>query len=468
MSVVLGGVCPHPPIMVLEVGQGHEQEVRETRAAMLELAKRVNASRAEVLVMITPHGPVFRDGIGIYVLDSLKGDLSRFGAPGVTLEVKVDLPLASEIKTRALDFNVPVVAIDEEAGRRYDIEPGLDHGVIVPLYFLRQAGVDLPMVLATVGMLPPRRLYAFGAAVAQAAHRLDVKVAVLASGDLSHRLSPGAPAGYDKKGREFDELMINLLTKADARGIIDIDRELVNRAGECGLGPITMMLGVLDGYAVHSKVLSYEGPFGVGYLVAVLEPKEPDPGRNLLDELISGQRHKTKSRQTGEGYLVKLARATLQKHLRGEKGAYVPDDVPAEFGSGQAGVFVSLKKDGQLRGCIGSIYPHEANIIQEVITSAINAGTRDPRFYPVRPEELDDLNISVDVLTEPEEVNGPEALDPRKYGVIISSGSRSGVLLPNLEGINTVEDQLAVVRQKAGIDSDEPIVMYRFEVIRHT
>lgn len=468
MSVVLGGVCPHPPIMVQEVGQGHEQEVWETRAAMLELARRVKASGTEVLVMITPHGPVFRDGIGIHAFDSLKGNLSRFGAPDVNLEVNIDLPLAREIKTRALDLNVPVVAVDEVASQRYDIEVGLDHGVIVPLYFLRQAGVNLPMVLTTMGMLPPQLLYSFGAAVAEAARRLGIKVAVLASGDLSHRLSPGAPAGYDKRGREFDELMVKLLTRADARGLIDIDRELVNRAGECGLGPITMMMGALDGYALQSEVLSYEGPFGVGYLVAVLEPKSPDPSRNLLDELISGYRHKTKSRQTGEGYLVKLARITLEKHLRGEKDTYVPDDVPAEFVNHQAGVFVSLKKDGQLRGCIGSIYPHETNIIQEVITSAINAGTRDPRFYPVRSEELDDLSISVDVLTEPEEVNGPEALDPQKYGVIIRSGNRSGVLLPNLEGIDTVEEQLAVVRQKAGIGLSEPVQMYRFEVARHT
>lgn len=468
MSVVLGGVCPHPPIMVQEVGQGHEQEVRETRVAMLELARRVNASGAEVLVMITPHGPVFRDGIGIHILDSLKGSLSRFGAPEVTMEVKIDLSLAREIKTRALDLNVPVVAVDEAVGQRYDIDPDLDHGVIVPLYFLRQAGVDMPMVLATMGMLPPQRLYAFGAAVAEAARRLDVKVAVLASGDLSHRLSPGAPAGYDKKGREFDELMVKLLARVDAREIIDMDRELVNRAGECGLGPITMMLGALDGYTVRSEVLSYEGPFGVGYLVALLEPGAPDPGRNLLDELVSGHRRKTERQQAGESYLVNLARTTLGKHLRGEKGTNVPDDVPAEFASRQAGVFVSLKKDDQLRGCIGSIYPHEASIIQEVITSAINAGTRDPRFYPVRLEELDDLSISVDVLTEPEKVSGPEALDPQKYGVIISSGNRSGVLLPNLEGINTVEEQLAVVYQKAGIGSGEPVEMYRFEVVRYT
>lgn len=467
MSVVFGGVCPHPPIMVPEVGQGREQEISATRAAMLELAQRVKDSGAGALVMITPHGPVFRDGIGMPVSASLRGSLSRFGAPGVVCEAKIEKTLAKEIKVRALDFNVPVVEVDEQAGRRYDLDLSLDHGVLVPLYFLRQAGVDLPLVVAAMGMLPYQLLYAFGAAVAGAARKLNLKVAVLASGDLSHRLTPDAPAGYDEKGRVFDAALVQMLKGPDVAGIMDIDRNLVNHAGECGLRPIIMMLGALDGYAVQADVLSYEGPFGVGYMVAALKPLEPDPAKNLLDGIVGGHRLKKERQRARESYLVRLARESLEKHLRGEKNPGPPAGAPPELSGRRAGVFVSLKKAGQLRGCIGTILPRQESVLQEVITSAISAGTRDPRFYPVRPEELDELDISVDVLGEPEEVAGPAELDPHRYGVIVQSGSRSGVLLPNLEGIDTVEEQLAVVRQKAGLGPEEPVQLYRFEVVRY-
>lgn len=467
MSIVFGGVCPHPPIMVPEVGQGREQDISATREAMLQLAQRIKESGAEALVMITPHGPVFRDGIGMHISASLKGSLSRFGAPGVVFEVIVEKSLAREIKIRALDLNVPVVEVDEQASRRYDLDLSLDHGITVPLYFLRQGGVDLPVVVVAMGMLPPQRLYAFGAAVTEASRRLSLRVAVLASGDLSHRLTPDAPAGFDEKGQVFDAALVKMMQGVDVPSIIGFDQDLVNRAGECGLRPIIMMLGSLDGFAVRAEVLSYEGPFGVGYMVAALEPTGPDTARNLLDDLVAGHRLKKERQRAGESYLVQLARASLEKHLQGEKNPIPPSEVPPEFSGRRAGVFVSLKKDGQLRGCIGSIIPQQENVIQEVITSAINAGSRDPRFYPVQFEELAELAITVDVLAEPEEVAGPEELDPHRYGVIVQSGNRSGVLLPNLEGVDTVEEQLAVVRQKAGLGPEEPVQLYRFEVVRH-
>jgi AmmeMemoRadiSam system protein A len=247
------------------------------------------------------------------------------------------------------------------------------------------------------------------------------RVALIASGDLSHRLLPSAPAGYDPMGKVFDEKLVAALARLDAEEILKLDQELIERAGECGLRSIVILLGALDGLLVEAEVLSYEGPFGVGYLVA--------------------------SFSVGKG--------------EGVGGRGTPEM------KGKAGVFVSLKKHGELRGCIGTFEPTRPNIAEETITNAISSATLDPRFPPVTPQELGELEYSVDVLSPPEPVEGRDQLDPRRYGVIVERGWQRGLLLPDLEGVDSVEQQVEICRLKAGIAPDEAVKLYRFEVKRY-
>jgi len=164
---------------------------------------------------------------------------------------------------------------------------------------------------------------------------------------------------------------------------------------------------------------------------------------------------------------VKLAKLTIESYVRTGRTIDVPDDTPGELRSARAGTFVSLKIRGEFRGCIGTIEPVQNSLAEEIIANAISAATRDPRFLPVEERELDDLQYSVDVLTRPEEVSGPEELDPRQYGVIVESGRKRGLLLPDLEGIDTVEEQVNIAQEKAFIHPNEPIKLYRFRVLRH-
>ena len=145
----------------------------------------------------------------------------------------------------------------------------------------------------------------------------------------------------------------------------------------------------------------------------------------------------------------------------------VPEGLPEEMLKNRAGTFVSLKEGGRLRGCIGTIQGVQTCIAREIIENAISAGVHDPRFPPVMEEELGNLTYSVDVLEEPEEIDSPKFLDVKRYGVIVSKGFRRGLLLPNLEGVDTVEEQIAIARQKAGIREDEEVKLERFEVVRH-
>ncbi|MDP2917025.1 MAG: AmmeMemoRadiSam system protein A [Dehalococcoidia bacterium] len=163
--------------------------------------------------------------------------------------------------------------------------------------------------------------------------------------------------------------------------------------------------------------------------------------------------------------LVKLAKDTVESYVRGGKFSQ-PQNLTPEMRE-KAGVFVCIKKAGDLRGCIGTFEPCQDNVAQEIIANAISTATRDPRFAPVRAGELQDLSYTVDVLTKPEPVSGKDELDPKKYGVIVQTEWRKGLLLPDLEGVDTVDYQIDICRQKAGIGPDEPVKLYRFEVKRY-
>jgi len=163
--------------------------------------------------------------------------------------------------------------------------------------------------------------------------------------------------------------------------------------------------------------------------------------------------------------IVKLAKKAVETYIR-EGKTLRPKDLTPEM-KGRAGVFVSIKKSGELRGCIGTFSPARKNIAEEVVHNAIASATQDPRFLRVAGEELPHLEYSVDILTSPEPVAGPEELDPRCYGCIVECGRRRGLLLPDLEGVDTVEEQIAICCRKAGIGPNEPVKLYRFQVKRY-
>ncbi len=166
---------------------------------------------------------------------------------------------------------------------------------------------------------------------------------------------------------------------------------------------------------------------------------------------------------------LSLARQTIETYVKTGAPIKIPEDLPEEMLNRRAGAFVSLHIDGGLRGCIGTIGPVADNLAEEIISNAISAAARDPRFSPVRESELPFLEYNVDVLNEPEDIDSPDQLDVKKYGVIVSKGMRRGLLLPDLEGVDSISEQLRIAKQKAGIDpDDEDVKLQRFTVTRHS
>ena len=166
---------------------------------------------------------------------------------------------------------------------------------------------------------------------------------------------------------------------------------------------------------------------------------------------------------------VALARLSVETFVNTGRPAELPDDVPSEVLSQRAGAFVSLHERGQLRGCIGTIAATCENVALEILQNGVSACSQDPRFDPVQPDELDFLDYSVDVLGDAESIDSPAQLDPKRYGVIVTKGWHRGLLLPNLEGVDTIDAQVSIAKQKAGISVyDEDVQLERFEVVRHT
>ncbi|HHY39833.1 MAG TPA: AmmeMemoRadiSam system protein A [Syntrophaceticus sp.] len=449
--LVCGGVSPHPAIIIPEIGRDELVEVKKTVAAMKKWASYIADMDPEVLFFISPHG-VFAHSQMAYLQDgNLTGDLAAFGAPDISFNLKNDLNLAQQAAAEANKLGIDTVGASLDYWYAY--RPGsLDHGITVPLYYLQKAGVKAEMVAFGISLHPLDKLYRFGQALGKLLDQYPRRVCLIASGDLSHRLHPGAPAGYSPRGKEFDQKIQESLEKLDADLLLKLPDDLIEDAWECGLRPIVMLLGAVSHFTANSHIYSYEGPFGVGYLVA---------GIGI------GERKKEKEGESKEEPIqVQLAKESLKYYLTTGKIMPVPSPVPKGLEK-RAGVFVSLKKRGELRGCIGTVEPYRENMAEEIIHNAVAAGVDDPRFWPVELEELPEIEFSVDVLTEPEPVASKDDLDPKRYGVIVKSRGRTGLLLPDLEGVNSVDEQINIACRKAGISPGEPVKLYRFEVIRY-
>ena len=291
-------------------------------------------------------------------------------------------------------------------------------------------------------------------------------MAFIASGDLSHKLLAEGPYGFAPEGPVFDEQIGELFSSGNLDGLFEFDEAFCDAAAECGLRSFQIMAGALDGLHCESELLSNEGPFGVGYAVAILEVgKEESAEAEAADD---SAKEADGAPEEADPY-VALARLSVETYVRTHRPAQMPEGLPAEMLERRAGTFVSLHEHGQLRGCIGTIAATTGSIAQEIIQNGISACSRDPRFDPVRPDELDHLEISVDVLGDAEPIESTDELDPVRYGVIVTKGWKRGLLLPNLDGVDTVEYQVAIAKQKAGISvRDNDVQLERFEVVRHT
>jgi AmmeMemoRadiSam system protein A/AmmeMemoRadiSam system protein B len=460
MPIVGAYIVPHPPVIVNEVGQGKEKEIQKTIDAYEEISRRIGEIDPESIVVISPHSIMYSDYIHISPGSSASGSLKQFGAPEVSIHAPYDTELVSTISRIASEMNISAGTLGEK-------DKKLDHGTLVPLYFINHYLAGYNIVRIGISGLSRNDHYMFGKCIKKAIDALGRKTVIVASGDLSHKLTNDGPYSYAKEGPEFDRIITEAMGKADFLKFLAIEECISDGAGECGLNSFIIMAGALDKTDVEAELLSYEGPFGVGYAVCAYKIVGFNESRNFDEQAKAINSTELNIKKENEDLYVKLARQSLERFVKTRETIKVPEGIPNELLKNKAGVFVTIKKNGRLRGCIGTIFPMESSIAKEIIMNAISSAASDFRFSPVTEDELPELEYSVDVLDKPESIINKDQLDVKRFGVIVSNGHKRGLLLPNLENVTTVEDQISIALEKAGINPQSTYTMERFEVVRH-
>ncbi len=460
MALEAAFIVPHPPLIIPAVGRGDEQGIQATVDAYDEVAREIAAIAPETIIVTSPHATAYLDYFHISPGSGASGNMHQFRAMNTNLSCEYDTELVACLASMASNEGF-------SAGIDGERDPALDHATYIPLWFVNKFYTDYKAVRIGLSGMGPVEHYHLGELIRAAIEKLDRRAVFIASGDLSHKLTDDGPYGFAPEGPVFDDQITRAMREGDFLKLLSFDESFTNKAAECGLRSFQIMAGALDGLAVEPKLLSYEGPFGVGYGVASFHITGKDEGRHFAEQIIANAKNEHMRMCDKEDAYVALARKSVEHYVKTGSPLPMPVGLPDEMLIEAAGTFVSLHKHGRLRGCIGTIGPQEKCIAQEIINNGISACSADPRFDPVREDELDQLEISVDVLGPTEEIASRDELDPQRYGVIVSNGFRRGLLLPMLDGVDTVEEQIDIARQKAGIGTHEDYSLARFEVVRH-
>ena len=460
MGIVAGFMVPHPPMIVPDIGRGSEAQVADTSAAYERVADEIAALAPETIIITSPHSIMYADYFHISPGRSASGSFAGFRAPGVRFSEEYDTELVMELCRLADKEDFPAGALGER-------DKELDHGTMVPLWFIRNRYKSGKIVRIGLSGLPLIDHYRLGMIIREAVENTGRRVVFVASGDLSHKLQDYGPYGYVPEGPEYDERIMDVMGRAAFGELLDFDTTFCDKAAECGHRSFVIMGGAFDGTAVKAERLVHQDVTGVGHGICTFYPEEADDSRHFLERKMTELEDELRSKREKSDEYVRLAREAVEAYVLRHEVIDVPAGLPDEMLSTQAGAFVSIHEHGELRGCIGTISATRSCVAEEIIGNAISSSTRDPRFPAIKPDELPWLDINVDVLGEPEDIDSEDELDVKRYGVIVSCGHRRGLLLPDLDGIDTPQQQVEIAMKKGGIHKFEKYKLQRFEVIRH-
>ncbi len=460
MGIIAGFMVPHPPMIVPEIGRGSEAQVADTAAAYERVADEIAVLAPETIIITSPHSIMYADYFHISPGRGANGSFAGFRAPGVRFNEEYDTELVKEICRLADKEDFP-------AGTMGERDKELDHGTMVPLWFIRNKYKGGKIVRTGLSGLPLIDHYRLGMLIREAAENTGRRVVMVASGDLSHKLQDYGPYGFAPEGPVYDERIMDVMGRAAFGELLDFDSTFCDKAAECGHRSFVIMGGAFDGIAVRAERLAHQDVTGVGYGICTFYPEGADESRHFLDRKMAEIEDELRAKREQSDEYVRLAREAVEAYVLRREVMAVPADLPDEMLSVQAGAFVSIHEHGDLRGCIGTIAPTRSCVAEEIIGNAISASTRDPRFPAIKPDELPWLDINVDVLGEPEDIDSEDELDVKRYGVIVSCGHRRGLLLPDLDGVDTPRQQVEIAMKKGGIHKFERYKLQRFEVVRH-
>ena len=460
MPILAAFMVPHPISAIPEIGKGKESKLSATVASFNLIAKKIAQLQPDTIIWISPHAESYADFFQIADGDVGIGSFKRYGAPDLSFRMLYDKILAREI-SRECKMN------RLQGGTENGTEDELDHGTMVPLYFVNREFRDFLSVRVGVSGQSLAEHYRFGQIIKSSVNQLGRKAVVIASGDLSHCQSRTAFYGYRPEGAIYDEQIMRIMTKANFGELLSFNRFLLGEAIQCGHASFTILAGCLDRQDVDCLRLSHEAPYGTGYGFCCFTPKGENQSRAFLNLYQERERLLAKERMDRADVYVRLARQAIETFIATKRFLKPSQTLPPELNKEKAGVFVTIYREGELRGCIGSIKPRKKTLAEEIIANAVAAAYKDERFEPLSEKELDSLIIVVDVVRNLIPVLSITDLDSQKYGVMVEFEDKHAVLLPKLPGIDTPEKQIEICKRKVNIPPYEDVDLYRFETEHH-
>jgi len=460
MAILRAYVLPHPKLAIPAVGRGEERKIVKTLNSLDMVAQEIAFLRPETIVFITPHNVIYDDYFHISPGIGAKGHCSALGTKHVKLSLTYDPNFAAVTSSVAGKYGI----IAKTLGER---KAPLDHGVVVPLWFINRRFSKFKTLRISPSKLDEKDHYRLGQSLSEAASNIGRRTVIIASGNLSRDLNKKASEGYVDEALEYDKEMVEIFKSGDFERLFRVPHSLRDSADPCEHSIYAVLAGALDKRLVRAEMLSYENTLGEGYAVAAFTPGPYDEKRNYLEKSENVQRRLVmKSRSAEDAYCI-LARRALEYSVLHGLDLPIPVGLPKEMLTNRAGVFVSIYVDNRLRGAAGALDPTTINIASEIAKYAVQAGQADKRFLPVNIDELPGLVYKVDIIGLPEKVQSPDQLDVYRYGLIITAQNTWGVMLPNHPGIDTPEQQIAAVMQRARITPGTPVKLERFLVVRH-
>lgn len=458
MGILASYILPHCPVAVKEIARGQERYVDKTVKAFEMVAKEISSLKPDTIVIASPHAESYSDYFQVADGDTVTGSFAGYGAPQVRFRFHYDDLLRKEITRIAASRKFP-------AGYEGAEDSSLDHGTMVPLYFVNRFYSNYKIVRLGLSGMSYLDHYLMGEIIQDAAKSANERVVFIASGDMSHCLAKDGPYGYREEGERYETLLNKNLKTANFGDLLRMDKALITRAKECGHRVFALLAGTLDRKSITTTCYSHESPFGIGYGVYGYLVNGDDGSRAIGDLYVTKAKLDIEKRKAVCDECAKLAYLTLEQYLNRDKDKKV--EVPLLLTSTKAAVNISIFKFGTLRAQFGSEVPLERNLANEIIQATVKAARSDAFFDPIEASELPYLSVRVDVLSPLEPIASEKQLDVNKYGVVVKSKDKTGFALPLLPAVDSVEKQIRIAKKDAGISRSERVSLLRFTITRH-
>ena len=452
MPLVAAGLFPHPPVLIPEIGEEKTAQIKTTVDAVKKAVALIMEQKPDTVVMMTPHNISFSDGSAVLIDTELQGDMGAFGHPELSMTFSVENSMIRHIVKKASRF-AHIHSLDRDEAAYYKKSLEIDWGSFVPLYYLQQAGFDGKIILISPDYTKREKDYALGGIVTSVAKKSRHRVALIASGDLSHKLTPDAPHGYTPEGEKYDAIAMKSLETRDPLLLDALSTPYVSDIDTCGLPSLYFLLGALGNSPAELAVLSHEGPFGVGYGVALYLPKE-----------------EAAEKKTATDPYVKLAKEAIEKYVKTGRFLRIPKDLPPELEKPGA-VLITLREYGATRGYAYALRPQFHNLAEEIIHMAKAAATESHQYMPVQVDELDNLDISVETIESLEPISSIEELDPSRYAFVVEGHYQShpaAIIIPaHRVEYDTPQKQWDDAKKRAPFFQENEVKLYRMTTTVH-